>query len=1034
MRFSVAQGLPAGGGACTPASFCSPTTAAVLPRAPLAARGAAATCGPRPVCQAQQQLSRRVRAAATTNSQAPSENASSRKSAGSGSSSGSNGSGSSATDGGRRSESSSGVPTRMPRIPPLPYWCDGVAVVGLPDDQLVFCFQTPTQASATARRQLRPEARYGAGAVKLAALSADKAQTILDRWQYAAAQQELGSLGARPRMHWWRYESAVKSLQLRPASPGSGAAASNGTAADAPASNGTAALAAAAAAAAAAADAAPTSGSASPRDAEALTRRQRRQAAKLARAAANAAAKAERREQRLLRRKLRRAERAAAEAYEQQQQQQQQQDKAEGADEGQQSWQPGTDGSRQRSPPSALQPSWELVTLRGLPDGTVIFKFGGYEPLPAPSAVGGSSSGDSSGESNGDCSSGDSSGDGSSGDTSDKGSSGSRNEEVWQGLLRQQLLHCQEGVAWSNALRLGSAYPDQAVALLEKLQAFTVEWEQHQGSAVRLNAGLHPSFASALTKARKRAARLGWLPTGQPDAAAGAAAAAAAAAEQEAQEEGLGRRAAAKAGRQQQQQQRERRQQEQQQAAGAQRGGSSSNSTDIDSTTSAAAGAAAQAASAAASAAAASQAEAAAAAAARSTADESTRTAVGQAARVSEQEAEWQVELQPRPQRLEPPPKQQEGGNGSRPQPKSRQLMQQVEAQPEQQQQQQEKQQQYAEGQQLWHGVLALLAAMAAVAAGFVALLRRLAGRAAAAAGCWVLALYRRLPVAFRRLFWRISWPPKWSESHVSPTLAALLDGAADVEQLAAAGFDNQGRTSAPLADLPAWRVEQLTLAGVRDLGLYRAAFTHKSALPPEERTEKSFERLEFLGDSVLGLTCRTMLMQRRPSSDEGEMTKLQGVLVSGAAAARYAAWLGLDKYVLMELKGLREAAQHTPAILGDVFEALLGAIYLDQGFKAAQRFCIRVLDTAVDWEQLAVAEEWKGMLSRFAAVNGKPQPRYAVRATSQREYKEGLALKWWKVDVHFQGSVIGTGGSFDKRQAEQLAAKMALRKLGELP
>lgn len=330
--------------------------------------------------------------------------------------------------------------------------------------------------------------------------------------------------------------------------------------------------------------------------------------------------------------------------------------------------------------------------------------------------------------------------------------------------------------------------------------------------------------------------------------------------------------------------------------------------------------------------------------------------------------------------------------------------------------------------------MFAFLTAMAAATAGLAATLQRLARQAAAAAGCWVVALYRCLPVAFRRLFWRNSWPPKWSESHVSPTLAAVMDGVADAEQLAAAGFDNQGRTSAPLADLPAWRVEQLTLTGVRDLGLYRAAFTHKSALPPEERTEKSFERLEFLGDSVLGLTCRTLLMERRPGSDEGEMTRLQGALVSGAAAARYAAWLGLDRYLLMELRGLREAAQHTPAILGDVFEALLGAIHLDQGFGAAQRFCSRVLDTAVDWEQLEVAEDWKGVLSRFAALKGRPQPRYSVRAISQREFKEGLALKWWQVDVHFQGSVMGTGGSFDKRHAEQLAAQMALTKLGELP
>lgn len=330
--------------------------------------------------------------------------------------------------------------------------------------------------------------------------------------------------------------------------------------------------------------------------------------------------------------------------------------------------------------------------------------------------------------------------------------------------------------------------------------------------------------------------------------------------------------------------------------------------------------------------------------------------------------------------------------------------------------------------------MISRLAALVAMAARLTGTVRRVAAWAATTAGCWALALYRRLPVAFRRLFWRNSWPPQWSESHVSPTLAALLDGAATAKQLTAAGFDNQGRTSAPLADLTGWRVEQLTLSAVRDLGLYRAALTHKSALPTEERTQKSYERLEFLGDSVLGLTCRTLLLQRRPSSDEGEMTKLQGMLVSGAATARYAAWLGLDKYLLMELKGLREAAQHTPAILADVFEALLGAIHLDQGFESAQRFCTRVLDAAVDWEQLEVAEDWKARLSRYAFMNGKPQPRYSVRATSQREYKGGLALTWWQVEVHFLGSVMGTAGSFDKRHASQLAAKIALGKLGELP
>ncbi|KAL4426701.1 hypothetical protein ABPG77_004757 [Micractinium sp. CCAP 211/92] len=908
------------------------------------------------------------------------------------------------------SSSSSGVPARPPRIPPLPYWCDGVAVVGLPDDQLVFCFQTPTQASATARRQLRPEAPYGASAVKLAALSADKAQAILDKWQYAVAQREVASLAARPGMLWWKYGSAIKSLQQRPPSPAEPGSASSGGKArprSPSADSGKAA-------AAPAAEAASSSSAATAREAEALTRRQRRQAAKLAKAAAKAAAKAERREQRLLRRRLRREERAAAEASEQRQQQAE--DRGGGGLQGQQL---GTAGSQQRMTLSARPPSWELATLRALPDGTVIYKFGGYEALPDPASLplprgdnGSSSSSESGGEEGG---------------------------EVKLGLLRQQLLRSQEGVSWSNALRLSSKYPDQAVELLEKLQAFVSEWEQRQGSERQFNSRLHRPYHSALTRVQKRAAELGWLPEGQEDAAAAGigAAAGATTTEQGAPAEGLRTSDEAQSSQQQQRQQKreKRRKKEQQQEATTQVEGSSksptatTSSSSSDSFSSSTSGAS----SGSGSPSTAQVAGRAAAAPAAETAVEPPLEALASKAGGDSQEG-----LTGKPQRESAQLEQQGAGETAGLLPPGRQLEQQ--SQPASQQQQQHQadhsghEQTAAEQQQPLHHVLALLMAAAAAAAGLGAALRRLAGQAATAAACWALALYRRLPVAFRRLFWRSSWPPKWSVSHVSPTLAAILDGAADARQLAAAGFDNQGRTSAPLADLPAWRVEQLTLAGVRDLGLYRAAFTHKSALALEERTEKSFERLEFLGDSVLGLTCRTLLMQRRPSSDEGEMTRLQGVLVSGAAAARYAAWLGLDRYLLMELKGLREAAQHTPAILADVFEALLGAIHLDQGFEVAQRFCTRVLDAAVDWDQLAVVEDWKGMLSRFAALKNKPQPRYSVRAISQREYKEGLSLKWWKVDVHFQGSVMGTGGSFDKRHAEQLAARMALDKLGQLP
>ncbi|PRW59825.1 ribonuclease III [Chlorella sorokiniana] len=296
------------------------------------------------------------------------------------------------------------------------------------------------------------------------------------------------------------------------------------------------------------------------------------------------------------------------------------------------------------------------------------------------------------------------------------------------------------------------------------------------------------------------------------------------------------------------------------------------------------------------------------------------------------------------------------------------------------------------------------------------------------------LAAYRLLPLPFRRLFWR-NWPPQWP-SHLIPAVRQLLLarrlGAAELQ---AAGFNADGHSVDPLADLQAWQVERLTGCHVRDLSLYRAALTHKSALPPELRVAQSYERLEFLGDAVLSLACRTLLMERCPTSDEGEMTKLGSLLVSGASNARYAAFLGLEHYLVLDPRTLREGGQHTPHILADVFEALLGALYLDAGWAAAHTFCRRVLSACVDWSQVeADAEDWKGVFSRLAYQQRRPQPRYRTTSTRKRQFRGGLQLKWYTVDVQYGGEVVGTGSGWERRWAEQAAARQALDNMGQMP
>ncbi len=270
-------------------------------------------------------------------------------SSGGGSSDGSPAAGSSAGNGrgGRR---------REPCLPPLPFWVAGVSVVGLPDDQLVFSFLTPSETAAAARRQLRPEAPYGPSALKLATLQGDRVQAVLDRWQYAIAQRELASFDARP-MLWWRYESALKSAAGGGSGYGSGEDDSSRGSAGGRGST------------RASLDEEPAA--ADPQE-SVFNRRQMRRMARAAKAAAKAAG--------------RRQSAAAASSWA-------------GSDSSSDVSRQDSDrcgsSAAQHAPAglaidqAAFQPSWQVCTLRGLPDGTVIYKFADdFEPVVAGPELG----------------------------------------------------------------------------------------------------------------------------------------------------------------------------------------------------------------------------------------------------------------------------------------------------------------------------------------------------------------------------------------------------------------------------------------------------------------------------------------------------------------------------------------------------------------------------------------------------------------------------------------------------------------------
>ena len=134
-------------------------------------------------------------------------------------------------------------------------------------------------------------------------------------------------------------------------------------------------------------------------------------------------------------------------------------------------------------------------------------------------------------------------------------------------------------------------------------------------------------------------------------------------------------------------------------------------------------------------------------------------------------------------------------------------------------------------------------------------------------------------------------------------------------------------------------QIEEVVGTKIKNLGLYQKAFTHKSALKEDETLNGSFETLEFIGDSVLGFVITKFLYDKYENRQEGFLTKARTKLVRGETLAEIASKLELYKLIRMDEKGMRNQWIHNPKILEDVFEALVGAIYMDLGLIHAKNF-----------------------------------------------------------------------------------------------
>ena len=216
--------------------------------------------------------------------------------------------------------------------------------------------------------------------------------------------------------------------------------------------------------------------------------------------------------------------------------------------------------------------------------------------------------------------------------------------------------------------------------------------------------------------------------------------------------------------------------------------------------------------------------------------------------------------------------------------------------------------------------------------------------------------------------------------------------------------------------------------AEFNDLELLRQAFTHRSYLN-EHRGEVAGhnERLEFLGDAVLELISTHFLYDKYPQKPEGELTAYRASLVNAVTCAEIAHEIGMNDFLLLSRGEAKDTGRARNILLANAFEALVGAIYLDQGYDAAKEFITKHLFPKID----AIVREklWqdaKSVLQEKAQESEGVTPSYAVIRETGPDHD-----KHFIVGVYIKDTMVAEGSGKSKQEAEQSAAREALDKKG---
>lgn len=204
---------------------------------------------------------------------------------------------------------------------------------------------------------------------------------------------------------------------------------------------------------------------------------------------------------------------------------------------------------------------------------------------------------------------------------------------------------------------------------------------------------------------------------------------------------------------------------------------------------------------------------------------------------------------------------------------------------------------------------------------------------------------------------------------------------------------------------------------------IFRIAMRHSSATAEHPELE-SYERLEFFGDSVLGLVVAQYLYETHPKWDQGMLSKAKSSIVQEGPLAATASRLGFDQFIELSASEEATGGRHRASILADTLEAVIGGIYLESGLESARWFVLEQLREYIERVQTGDVnpDDYKSKLQEAAQAIWRTTPQYRIIG----EYGQAHDRKF-KVQVLITGEVMGDGEGRSKKEAEQAAASDAL-------